>query len=84
MSLLGPFSVVQFGNLRAYSARISNRLKESTYNRWKEDFETPRNALGNRYRNPIRRFSDKVVQIILAPFRAVSRVQISVSVRIRP
>lgn len=81
MSLLSQFRVVQVESIRTVSTRLTHKMRESTYDRWKDEFERPHNALGNRYRNPIRRFSDRVIQIFLAPFRAIGRIEISVRMR---
>lgn len=81
MSLLDQISIVQFGNVKTFGAKLSHRLKDSTYVRWKDEFETPRHALGNRHRNPIMRLSDKLVHFLLTPFRVICRIEVSVRIR---
>lgn len=81
MSLLGQISSVQLGNVRTLSTQVSRRVKDSTFVRWKGEFEKPRHALGNRHRNPVVRLSDKLLQLFARPFRAISRIEITVRIR---
>jgi len=79
MSLLGS---VQIGNVIDSGLRFSQRLKSSTYDRVYREFETPHDALGNRYQNPVSRAWNRMFDLINRVFSPLTRIE--VSIRIKP
>jgi hypothetical protein len=76
MSLLGQIHSV---------GRISHAplyVKGLTYDRLYQQFERPHDALGNRYRNPVARAYDRVLDVCRRLVRPFARIEIVV--RIRP
>jgi hypothetical protein len=93
MSLLGQINIVQsVGRVRSigHAPRYVRGLTYGTYDRIHERFEKPHDAMGNRYRNPVARLYDRVLntltKAITSPIRGIenSLRRIEISIRIRP
>ncbi|MCI0561427.1 MAG: hypothetical protein MN733_23315 [Nitrososphaera sp.] len=86
MSLLGQINIAHsVGRIRS----ISNTpfyVKGLTYDRVYQRFERPHDALGNRFRNPVARVYDFVLNSCLSAFRRIFSplARIEITIRMRP